>query len=170
MGAEQAEDTEKTANGINLLAQAGIELTDDGIDAVSDRFGLNFQRKAVPPAISLPPGAPGAPPQPSFPPKPGKQPPGKVTTLTAPPLKLADAAHQIDAANAQIARAGSADLSRAFGEALGPLHVLVLTSNSATDLEHRLSLFTASFPAVRIQPLIEQALEAFTAQGAGTAR
>ncbi len=176
-GAEAAEDTEKTANSIYALAQAGIELADDGIDAISERFGLNFQRKATPPP-TLPPGMPGALPIGGNPklgaptggaPKPGS-PKGEVTTLSAPPPKLADVAHQLDAANAQIARAGSADLSRAFGEALGPLHVLVMTSSSAADLEYRLGLFAASYPTVRVQPLIEEALEAFTAQGAGTAQ
>ena len=158
-GAEEVEDTAKTAAALADLSQAGVELTDDGIEQLGELFGLSFQRAAPPPAPMLP----------QFGGRPGAKPP-KLLPLSAPVPDLTSLAHQIDAANAQIAREGSASLARRFGEALGPLHVLVMTSQSAEDLETRLALFAAHYPTERVQVLIEDALTAFTAQGAGTAR
>ena len=157
-GAEEVEDTAKTAAALADLSQAGVELTDDGIEQLGELFGLSFQRVTPPPAPMLP----------QFGGRPGAKPPG-VLPLAAPMPNLTRLAHQVDAANAQIAREGSANVARSFGEALGPLHVLVMTSNNADDLENRLALFAAHYPSHRVEALIEDALMAFTAQGAGTA-
>ena len=65
----------------------------------------------------------------------------------------------------RIARAGSAELARAFRGSLAPVRRLIAESTSASDLEHKLHLFYADFDPSRIQPLIEEALTAYAANG-----
>ena len=66
----------------------------------------------------------------------------------------------------QIARGGSADLSRAFRATFAPLRRIVLESTSVEDLETRLHSFTAHWNPADAAQVIEEALTAFAANGA----
>jgi phage gp29-like protein len=153
IGAEAVEDTEKTAESIQQLYQAGIELDDAGIVVFGERMGLALRRAAKP-------AAPGA----GADRTPGGLSANHLATLAAsiaadPRLLLADAA------NARVARAGSADLARAFGEDFAPLRELLTLSTSAEDFERRVRDAFPHLAPRKTVPLLENALAAYAANG-----
>ncbi len=139
-GGEDSAGQEALGKLLESLSKAGLQLTDEAIGVASERFGLGIQRAAAVPAPTML----GA----------------RVHLLTADKSALA-----ADDANAAIARAGSAGLTQAFSGALAPVRQAVLESTSAADLEHRLHVLYADWPAERLAGVIENALVAYAANG-----
>ena len=130
------------------LNNAGIEVTDEGIDTLSGWIGLPLQRKKV------------EEPDPSLP-KPGR----KVVPLS---VNLPDRYHQAETANLMIARGGSADLARAFSGAFAPIAKFVADSSTPDELIEKMEAHYAgpSWPPERLAPVMLEALHAFAANGA----
>lgn len=145
-GGEDADDQSQTGTFVKALSDAGIELTDEGIETLGERSGLSLRRKvAVAPVID--PSAPDAPLMMG----------ARVRLLTAPGYELADIAGD------RIAEAGAEELARAFRGAFAPVRRAIRESKSAEDLEARLRLMYADYPAERLARLIEPAMVAFAA-------
>ncbi len=136
-GGEDSGQQQATGELLKSLSAAGLRLTDAGITTLSDRLGMPLERSAAP--------AP--------------------TTLGARAHLLVADGLPVDDAGDRIARAGSADLSRAFRGAFAPVRLAILESSSAEDLEIRLRLLYADYPAERLAAIIEPALVAFAANG-----
>jgi hypothetical protein len=144
-GGEKVEDSETTGRTLGSLNTAGLELTDEGITAFSERFGLPLRRKALSGPISGQP-APGNP----------------LTTLDARTRILDPHLLAADLANDRIAAAGAPGLARALRDDLAPVLRILRESASPADFEARLrSEFPAWSPS-RALPLIEAGLTAFT--------
>lgn len=142
-GGESHDDAKQLAENLVSISRAGLEPTDEAIEAISDRLGFAVQRG---PVAQSPFGGGN---------------PDQILALSATPrfsLSIQD----------RIARAGAADLSRAFRGSLAPVRRLIAESTSAADLEHKLHLFYADFDPSRIQPLIEEALTAYAANGSAS--
>jgi phage gp29-like protein len=146
-GAEAPEDTAKTAKSLADLANAGVEVSDEGLVTLGERMGLPLRRKAltVAPAPESPlSGRSGI----------------DIATLSA--LLTDPRALLADAANARIPSAGSADLSRALREDLAIFQRMVTLSSSPADLERRLRDTFPDWSPTRTMPLLQSALEAYS--------
>jgi len=139
-GGESTEEQKATGELLKSLAEAGIGLSDAGIAALSERTGLLLQRTQKP-------SMPGS----------------GLSPLSI--LALASTGDAELAVN-DIARAGSAELARAFRGSLAPVRRLIALSKSPADLEAKLRAFYPDFPADRQARLIEEALTAYVANGA----
>ena len=163
IGAEATEDTSKTAEALQNHNQAGIQLSDAGINILGERMALPLQRAAAP---ASPPN--GHPPLPSaISHLPRADPAGRATTLTtlAAAITPDPRALLADRAGARIAREGSADLAQAFRGDLAPIQDILALSTSATDFERRLLDAFPNWTPARTVPLLEAALTAFAANG-----
>ena len=141
-GGESHDDAKQLGELLVSISQAGLEPTDDAIEIIGERIGFQIQRGPVE--------------KPPF----GGNNPDHILALAAhanPRLALS--------IQDRIASAGAANLSRAFRGSLAPIRRIIAESTSAADLEHRLHLFYADFDPSRIQPLIEEALTAYAANG-----
>jgi len=150
-GGEAVEDSSETATSLASLYQAGIELTDEGLTAFSERLGLGLRRRMVA-------GAPG----------PGPRPEGLgLTPLDAMPPTSAAHDHSIaaDLANDRLARACSADLAHAVRDDFAPFLQLLHASSSASDFDRRLRDAFPGWDPKRTLPLLSAGLQAFAANG-----
>lgn len=138
-GGEDSSAQQATGDLLKSLHDSGLELTDDGINTLSERLGMPLRRAAAPPAPVTTLGA-------------------RVHLLNTPPPALDDAGDQI-------ARRGSAELSQAFRGAYAPVRLAIQQSTSAEDLTLRLTTLYADWPAERLAAVIEPALVAFAANG-----
>jgi phage gp29-like protein len=144
-GSEQAADIEQKSSGIANLSNAGIEVTDDGLETLSGWFGVPLQRKKVDPATAPPP------------------PRGKTIPFSVTPSTRYDAA---DAANSRIAREGAPRLARAFRGVYAPVAKLVADSTGPEDLVAKITAFYADWSPEQLAPLILESLSAQAANGA----
>ena len=133
------------ASFLTALAQSGLELTDEGLDSLSQESGYPLRRRAG-----------GAPLQ-----------PGALQALTASPPSphTAPPAATLD----RVAVAAAPDLARAFRGNLAPVRRLILESASAEDLEARLQAFYGDWTPGRLAALTQDALTAYAANGAAAA-
>jgi phage gp29-like protein len=134
---DASEISESTGTLIANLAQAGVELTDDALQVLGERIGLEVRRRA-PAAISAFAASPHAP----------------------------NAAVLADKAGDHIAGDGAATLARAFRGSLAPIRKIILDSTSSEDCEQRIREFYADWSPERLAPLVEEALVAYAANGA----
>ena len=145
-GSQSAAEAEAMSSLLSSLAAGGLEVSDDGIEALSKQFGLPLQRL----------GARGIP---SFNSDPF------VTLRAESPSGAGRLAEEVDAANRQIACKGSAELAQAFRGSLAPMRQLVLNSTSAEDLEEKVVAYYADYRPEKVAELIEMALIAFAGNG-----
>lgn len=143
-GGESPMEATATGELLSKLKTAGIRLTDDGIDDLSKRTGLELERDQA--------TAPGLPP---------KLPPAlalgaRLRLLSTTPLLAADDA------NGQIAANAAAELSQAFRGALAPVRQMILAAESADDLQQRILSAYADWSVGRVAGVIEAALVAFS--------
>jgi hypothetical protein len=124
------------------LANAGYELTDEGLSTLGERIALPLQRRAMP----------AAPVQPAA---------GLALSAYGVPPMISAAHGAID----RIASNGSADLSQAFRGALAPVRRIIGESSSASECEARIREFYADWKPDRVTGMIEEALIAFAANG-----
>jgi phage gp29-like protein len=149
------------ADVLSKASAAGLELTDDGITRFNEDTGLQF-RRAVPPVST--PGAPA------------------IQARPDPLLRLvsrkqtdcfsarAVAARQMSNEDLDRLAANAApELADAFRGVYAPIRRIILESTSAADLEQRLQSFYADWTPARLQPILEDALAAFAANGAASA-
>ena len=144
-GGESSESQQAIGTLLQSLAQAGLQLTDDAIAVLGERLGMSLQRA---PSTAGP-----------------TSPASGALPLSAGLIPLATT---LDAHIAQddIARAGAADLARAFRGSLAPVRRLIALSRSPQELEANLRTFYPDFSPGKTAELIEQALIAYTASGA----
>jgi phage gp29-like protein len=147
-GAEEVEDTQKTSTALANLANAGIEVSDDGLSTLSQRFGVPLRRKVVsvsPPAVATF-DAPS---------------PQSIKSTTG----RSALAERGDKANGKIASVAAADVSQAFRGALAPVRQILIESSSPDDFERRLNLYFADWHPDRIASIVEIALQTHFANG-----
>lgn len=154
-GGEEKEDATATATVVKTMKDAGLQLTEDAVATVSERLGMEFERAPAP----EPPAIPGA----------GRLPVGGKkpdATLSASHTHVHGEADPLDS----IARAGSADLARAFRATLAPVARIISESTSAAECEAKLAAFTASWRPGEAARLMEEGLVAFAANAVAGAR
>ena len=140
---------EQTSLGdlMQKLAQAGYELTDDGLTNLSERIAFPLQRRALPAPV------------------PGGSPFGANFLPMSAGQRLVDLGNlSVD----RIAANGAADLSQAFRGSLAPIRRIILESKSAEECSARVAAYYADWNPERLVPIIEQALIAFAANGAAS--
>lgn len=120
------------------LSTSGLELTDDSVDEVSRHMGLGLQRKAAPSGGFVSPAL-------------------ALAASGLPPVTVA---------NEAVARAGAAELSRAFSGDLSPLAEIVASSRSRAELLQRASAFLAGYRGHQSQRILEDALAAHAGNAA----
>jgi phage gp29-like protein len=157
-GGLSPDEQESLGDTVSKLSSAGLELTDEGIETVSEQLGIPFQRKAPPPAL---PGLGGDMADPD-----GEKP----RPFSAPGLlPLAARGNSADAGQASVDRVaaeGAASLAQAFRGSLAPVRRIILESSSAEECQARIHEFYADWDPKRIAGLTEEALVAFAANGA----
>jgi len=141
-GAQSPVETKATGEFLGNIRNAGIELTDEGIASLSERSGLALRRATTP----------------------APSPQGFTAFSVTPDQRVI--ANQADDANDRIARATAADLSHAFRGSLAPIRRIIAESESAEDLERRLTAFYADWSPEKTAAILERALVAFAANGA----
>jgi phage gp29-like protein len=142
-GAESYDNAKIIGTLLADLKNAGLEVTDESITAISERLGFTVQRAAA-----------GA---------------SSPFALSADLLALAALDSRFglaDLANKEIARNGSAELARMFRGSLAPVRSIVLTSKSAEEVEKRVKLLYADWSGERLAKLITEALEAHAGNAA----
>jgi phage gp29-like protein len=122
------------------LASAGLQVTDSGIETLSDRLGFELTRSAAPIPATTPQAFAA-----------GSNIPRRV-----------DRAEQ---ANDTIAAETSASLARAFRGSLAPIRRIILESQTPQECEARIREFYADWSPARVAPIIEEALIAHAANG-----
>lgn len=126
---------------IAQLAQAGIEVDDEGLTTLAERIGLSLRRKATPTLPSL-------------------------AALAARSPDPGHSSARARRASDRIATAAAPDLAAAFRGRYAPVAEIIRLSTSAEDLERRLRQHYADTPPARLTPLIEEALVAHAANAA----
>lgn len=145
-GTEQAEDIVQKSSAVKSLSDAGIEVTDDGLETLSSWMGLPLQRKKVeePP----PPGGPRS---------------KKIVPLNA---QAPDFYSLADQANSAVARVGAPRLARAFRGAFAPVAQFITESSGPDELITKISTHYADWAPDKLAPIILEALSAQAANGA----
>ena len=170
-GGEDGDDSTATATVVKTMHEAGLELTDEALATVGERLGLSFQRVATPAATLPGPGGvlprKGAPNALSDSPDAPQLMGARVHLLSA--ASLAEKALRGDLANDAIAAATADELARAFRGAFAPVALAIRESESASDLEARLKLMYADWPAAKLAGILEPALTAYAANGLSVA-
>lgn len=167
-GAAGPEEIKAAGETIKTAHDAGLELTDEGIEQFSELSGMPFRR--APAAPALPAGVPQ---------------PGRVP-LAAPPLPLSWWGFQppvyplsrlpwpahlpTDAQLDRVAETAAEGLGAAFHGIYAPVRRLILESTSPADLEARLTAFYADHNPEAAADLIAEALTAYAANGAVATR
>ena len=138
-GGESTEERKATGDLLKNLHDSGLELTDDGITALSERLGFSLRRASTP----------------------------SPARAGVAPLSIAALASTADAELAvnDVAHLGAADLARAFRGSLAPVRRLIALSTSPSDLEAKLRAFYPDYSSDRQARLLEEALLAYTANG-----
>lgn len=149
-GAEESADIAQMSAAMASLADAGLEPTDEGVDTVSTRVGVQMQRKKI-----VAPAMPGG--------KPGGKPGAKITPFTAAPPDRYELA---ELANESVARDGAPGLARAFRGAFAPVGRFIAESAGPDDLIEKIMTYYADWSPDQLAPLILEALSAQAANGA----
>lgn len=165
--AEESEALDAVAPFFSALPAAGLELADDGLDALNRRLPYRVQRKAPdqPAGNTRQPGEPPA----TDPTKPGAKPvPFAADTPTFPTVPSSVEARMQLRRSAQaasdLAASGAAPhLGRIFRGAHAPILAALRASSSPEDFESRLTTLYADWPADKIAAVLEQAMEVYAA-------
>lgn len=124
------------ADVLYKLDQAGLEVGDDAIETLSEKFGFSIQRKTpstpIPQRFSL----------------------HSLATLTP-----------SNQANEQIIRRAAAELSHAFGEDYAKIVQIATESTSSEDFVRRLEVHCASLDPLKAAEVLEAAMIAHAANG-----
>lgn len=143
-GGVSVAESKATGDLLESLSRAGLRIADEGLPQISDKLGLPIER-----AEGAAPAFPGLPP----------------AALMALAASATDRALLGDEAVDSVARAGAADLARAFRSDLAPLRRLILASRSPADLEDRMRDFLATTTPASAR-VLEEAMIALAANGA----
>lgn len=143
-GSETDKTIKQTMSMLNSLGQAGLEVSDNSINTLGERMGLELQRKKN--ASS---------------PFPFSVDPVHVVPFSAARRQVQVESDAIDA----IAREGSADLSQAFRGILAPIARIVRDSRTAKECEERVQKFIADIDTTKPADIVTSALRAFSANG-----
>lgn len=134
-------ESEVTGALLSSLSTAGLRVTDEGLESLSEKLGLQIERV---------PGPAAAP---------------KLDEMTTFSAWVPSRLERADAALEEISRRGAAPLAQAFRGSLSPVRQMVLDSTSPEDLQSRILKSYSDWPAGRVAEVIEQALVAFAANG-----
>ena len=151
-GSAGPEEITAAAETIKTAHDAGLQLTDSGIEQFSEMAGMPFQRAPI--------AAPAIPPQALRALFAGRPQPLSAGAADLPGYLPTDA--QLDA----VATAGAEGLAAAFQGLYAPVRALILTSTSPLDLEHKLRHFYADHNPAAASELVADALTAYAANGA----
>lgn len=136
------------AEVLSKASAAGLELTDEGIAKFGEETGFQFRRAAPIQA----------------------RPDSRLSLISRTPDGFnarAAAAQQMSNEDLdRLAASAAPELADAFRGVYAPIRRLILESTSPDDLEQRLRSFYADWTPSRLQPILEDALCAFAANGA----
>lgn len=135
-------EIDSTSKLLTSLAQAGLQVGDEGLDILSERTGLPIERMAASPALNP-----------------------LLSFSAGIPTRIQRADRAID----DIAREGAATLALAFRGSLAPIRRIILNSATPEECEQQIRAFYADWSPARVAPLIEEALIAYAANGAAAA-
>lgn len=164
-GGEEAEDVLSTCQGVQALAAAGLEPTDEGVQTLGKKVGVPLQRKEV-----QQPG-PGQP-------TPGGTPNGSRNGQPLPSRRLTnlDAGTNLragsnlyehaDEANGRIAASTAAELSQAFRGVYAPIGRFIRESASSDELIHKIETHYSGWDPTKVANIVLEALQAFSLNGA----
>jgi phage gp29-like protein len=138
-----------TADWLQSLSQAGLRVGDDGMDTLSERFGVTIERAPAPAAPA--PGGFGG---------------GGGTFPMSVQIHSADGRlDKVDAANQAILRTGGARLAHALGKAYAPLEALIATAATPSEALTRIETYCMTLDPVDAAEIMEGCLTAFAANG-----
>lgn len=174
-GASTPEEAKSAGDAVKNAYEAGLELTEAGIEQFSELQGLPFRRAAAPALPGVRAGIAGAPlsaGEMAFLSRYGRYHPlfPEALASRAMPSLPPGMAMPTDAELDAIAAAAAPDLGEAFTGYLAPLRRLILTSESPAALEASISTWYRDLAPGNVADLTEQALTAYLANGTGTAR
>lgn len=131
------------------LSQAGLQVTDASMPTLSEKIGLELERKPTAPPL-------------------GSQVFTPRSFAASPVLQdmAPQRAHDALVANDSIARESAATLALAFRGSLAPIRRIIRDSQSPSEVEEKVKQFYADWSLARVAPLIEEALIAYAANGA----
>jgi hypothetical protein len=125
---------------LKAVHDAGLEIADESLNAISERIGLQLQRSNVP----LQPAQFGVP-----------------RTFSMSDVQARRLPSHLDS----IAYAGAPELARALRGSLAPIVRIIRESKSARECETRLRVFCVGWEPDRITALISDALGSYAANG-----
>ena len=131
------------ADMMTSLKSAGLQVAEEGIEMLSERFGMPLERVAPPPA-------------PEF----GGLSPFGVRTFSAAGLRLAEAA------NDAISRDAAATLSQTLGKHHAQVRDIILASRTSQEAITKVEAFCARFEPATAAAIVEEVLLAYAANGA----
>jgi phage gp29-like protein len=141
-GSVSPEEQGAICDTLDSLSSANLEVGDDALPILSEKFGFEIQRKATPPA-----------------PIPG---PGGVMPFSADGRLKKKADGAVDAT----AEAGAADLAAAFRGDLAPIRTIILNSTGPDQAIEEVAAFCATrFDPARTARILEDAMVAIAANG-----
>jgi phage gp29-like protein len=140
-GTASPAEHQATAQLLTSLKNAGLRVADEGIETLSERFGLPLERDQG--------GGP----------MPGGLVPYGVRTFSAAGLKLAD--HANDA----VSREAAATLSQSLGKHHATIRQIILDSKTPAEAVTKVETFCAKFDASESARIIEEVLLAYAANG-----
>lgn len=127
------------ADVLGSLKTAGLRVADEGIEMLSERFGMPLEREEhAAPAGVFPFG---------------------VSTFSAREVRAADQANDV------IAREAAATLSHTLGRHFAPMRQIILKSKSPAEAMKGIEAYCATFEPDQAARLIEEALLAYAANG-----
>jgi phage gp29-like protein len=147
-GAVSIKEMTAYSTWLQNLRQGGLRVGDDGLEVLSELFGMSIERDPSPQAAGAPPGG-----------------------LLPMSIQLHSASGQVmraGAANQAILRTGGARLAQALGKTYAPLEALIATANSPAEALERIETYCATLDPVTAADVIEQSLAAFAANGSAT--
>jgi phage gp29-like protein len=143
-GSVSTSEITATAQWLMSLSQAGLRVGDDGLETLSERFGMPIERAPAAPA-------PG----------------GGLFPMSVQLHSAGLPGGKGAAANQAIMRSGGARLAQALGTTYAPLEALIATAATPAEALDRIETYCATLDAVTAAEIIEQSLTAFAANGSG---
>ncbi len=145
-GAVSIKEMTAYATWLQNLRQGGLRVADDGLEVLSELFGMPIERDPSPQSAGAPPG-------------------GSVIPMGMQLHSASAGVVRAQAANEAIMRTGAARLAPALGKAYAPIEGILVTSKTPEEFLARLETFCVTLDPVSAAELLEQSLNAFAANG-----
>lgn len=149
-GAVSIAEMKAYADWLQSLSLGGLRVADDGLETLSETFGLPIER--APAAAATAPGMGGG-----------------LFPMSVQLHSASGGVMRAGAANQAILRTGGARLAQALGKTYAPLEALIATASTPQEALERIETYCATLDAVTAAEILEQSLVAFAANGSAAA-